>query len=94
MIHRSRVRTRVVLPYFLTHVLPFPCYKKIEVVESLHGDGASLERAIGIGFRAAFLADHDDRSLAIETWPFGVFQRLKVRGDMYYLPSMPCIIDG
>ena len=29
---------------------------------SLHGDGASLERAIGIGFRAAFLADHDDRS--------------------------------
>ena len=61
---------------------------------SLHGDGASLERAIGIGFRAAFLADHDARSLAIETWPFGVFQRLKVRGDMYYLPSMPCIIDG
>ena len=52
---------------------------------------ASLKRAIGVGFRAAFLAEHDDRSLAIETLPFGVFQRLKFRGDQ--LSPMPCIID-
>ena len=57
------------------------------------GDGASLKRAIEVGFRAAFLAEHDDRSLAIETLPFGVFQRLKFRGDTYQLSPMPCIID-
>ena len=56
-------------------------------------DGASLKRAIGVRFRAAFLAERDDRSLAIEMWPFGVFQRLKFRGDTYQLSSMPCIID-
>ena len=56
-------------------------------------DGASLKRAIGVGFRAAFLAEHDDRSLAIETLSFGVFQRLKFRGDTYQLSPMPCIID-
>ena len=58
-------------------------------------DGASLKRAIGVhvGFCAAFLAEHDDRSLAIETLSFGVFQRLKFRGDTYQLSPMPCIID-
>ena len=56
-------------------------------------DGASLKRAIGVGFRAAFLAEHDDRSLSIETLSFGVFQRLKVRRDTYQLSPMPCIID-
>ena len=62
-------------------------------IHSCDGDGASLKRAIGVGFRAAFLAEHDDRSLAIETLSFGVFQRLKFRGDTYQLSPMPCIID-
>ena len=55
-------------------------------------DGASLKRAIGVhvGFCAAFLAEHDDRSLAIE--PFSVF-RLKFRGDTCQLSPMPFIID-
>ena len=60
---------------------------------SFFGGDQMLERAIGVGFRAAFLAEHDDRSLAIETLPFGVFQRLKFRGDTYQLSPMPCIID-
>ena len=63
------------------------------IFNSCDGDGASLKRAIGVGFRAAFLAEHDDRSLAIETLSFGVFQRLKFRGDTYQLSPMPCIID-
>ena len=62
-------------------------------INSCDGDGASLKRAIGVGFRAAFLAEHDDRSLAIETLSFGVFQRLKVGGGTYQLSSMRCIID-
>ena len=64
-----------------------------EIKPLRRSDGASLERTIGVGFRAAFLAEHDDRSLAIETLSFGVFQRLKFRGDTYQLSPMPCIID-
>ena len=65
------------------HVVHVLKQRYSQVFVSLHGDGASLERTIGVGFCAAFLADHDDRSLSIKTWSFGVFRHLKIRGDTY-----------
>ena len=91
MIRPVLIGTLVYLASITNHIQPFQILSSrakngqrySQVVMSLHGDGASLERPIGAGFCAAFLADHDDRSLSIKSWSFGVFRHRKIRGDTY-----------